>query len=113
MLQEASIWRSGLDLHSQLAVPLWDAALGGTATVHTLRGTASLAIPPGTQHGAVLSLAAAGVEREGAGRGQHHFEVLVELPRQVSSAEVALLQRLAELQRWRGGARSRRQGEAG
>lgn len=101
---EEGIWRRGLDLHSQLAVPLWDALLGGTATVSTLRGDARLTIPPGTQHGAVLSLAQAGVQREGDGRGScgaHHFEVVVELPRQVSSAEQELLQRLAELQRRR------------
>lgn len=109
--------RQGLDLHSQLAVPLWDALLGGTATVMTLRGTASLTIPPGTQHGAVLSLAHAGVEqgsssrdgwirsasgsRQQVARGSHHFEVCVQLPRDVGGAEEALLRRLRELQRQR------------
>ncbi|KAL4458990.1 hypothetical protein ABPG75_013855 [Micractinium tetrahymenae] len=131
--QEEGMWRRGLDLHSQLAVPLWDALLGGTATVATLRGAASLTIPPGTQHGAVLSLAHAGVEQDAGGsgdwgstasagaggwsrgggsssrgaagqqslRGSHHFEVCVQLPRELSSAEEALLRRLRELQRQR------------
>lgn len=107
MEDEEGIWRTGLDVHSQLAVPLCDALLGGTATVATLRGPASLPIPPGTQHGAVLSLAHAGVHREGEGegrpasRGAHHFRVVVQLTRQVGGAEQALLQRLAELQRAR------------
>lgn len=113
------MWRRGLDLHSRLSVPLWDALLGGTVTVTTLRGEASLAIPAGTQHGAVLSLASAGVEqpagsrgvssgggssrrgRQQAARGSHHFEVCVQLPRDVSSAEEALLLRLRELQHQR------------
>lgn len=99
--QEEGIWRRGLDLHSQLAVPLWDVCLGGTTTVATLHGDARLAIPPGTQHGAVLSVPRAGVRREGRGPrpcGSHHFEVLVQLPREVSGVEARLLQRLAQLQ---------------
>lgn len=102
--QEEGVWRQGLDLHSQLQVPVWDALLGGTATVATLRGAASLAIPPGTPHGAVLTLQREGVEREGGGpasRGAHHFRVSLQLPRQVSGAEQTLLQRLAELQQQR------------
>lgn len=96
------MWRQGLDLHSYLTIPLWDALLGGTANVSTLRGTASLAIPPGTQHGHVLSLRRAGVQREGGGpgaRGAHHFRVMLEVPREVSGTEQALLEQLAELQR--------------
>ena len=89
--------RRGLDLHSGVAVPLWDALLGGTAAVGTLRGATSLAIPPGTQHGTVLTLHGAGVAA-GQVCGAHHFEVQVQLPREVGSAERALLQRLAALQ---------------
>jgi len=103
------MWRQGLDLHSLLAVSLWDALLGATTTVRTLRGIASLTIPPGTQHGAVLSLAQAGVEREAGGqgldqvaaRGSHHFQVVLQLPREVSKPEAELLQRLAHLQQRR------------
>lgn len=105
MDSEEGIWRQGLDVHSRLAVPLWDALLGGTATVATLRGASSLPIPPGTQHGQVLSLPHAGVHREGRerpARGSHLFEVAVQLPSQLSSAEEALLLRLAELLRQRG-----------
>ena len=102
--QEAGLWRQGLDVHSHVEVPLWDAVLGGTAAVQTLRGGATLPIPPGTAHGAVLSLARAGVQVEGgaaAACGAHHFRVALQLPRQVSDAERSLLQRLAELQRSR------------
>lgn len=122
------MWRSGLDLHSRLLVPLWDALLGGTVTVTTLRGAASLTIPPGTQHGAVLSLASAGVEQEAGGRddgsgsgsrggagqqaarGSHHFEVCVQLPRDIGGEEEGLLQRLRELQHQQQQQREQRRG---
>lgn len=102
--QEAGWRRQGLDLHSPLAVPLWDALLGGTATVATLRGAARLDIPAGTAHGTVLTLPRAGVERAGGGaasRGAHHFKVHLSLPREVSGEEAELLRRLADLQRQR------------
>jgi hypothetical protein len=103
---ERGLRRQGLDVHSQLAVPLWDVLLGGTATVRTLRGDACLAIPPGTQHGAVLSLSQAGVHAEGRGRavrGSHHFQVRVQLPeaQQLTAAQQQLLERLADLQQQR------------
>lgn len=98
--------RQGLDLHSQLAVPLWDALLGGTHTVPTVWGDAPLSIPPGTQHGAVLSLARAGVRRQGS----HYFQVQLQLPRLVSTAERELLQQLATLQQ--GGKAAQRGGRS-
>ncbi|PRW59959.1 dnaJ-like protein subfamily A member 2-like [Chlorella sorokiniana] len=94
---EPGMWRRGLDLHSQLQVPFLDALLGGTHTVPTVWGNARLSIPPGTQHGSVLSLDQAGVRRQGS----HHFQVQLLLPREVSSAEQELLQQLAVLQRRR------------
>ncbi len=106
---EPGIWRSGLDLHSQLQVPFLDALLGGTHTVPTLWGDAALSIPPGTQHGAVLSLARAGVRRQGC----HHFQVQLQLPREVSSAEQELLQQLAVLQRRRRRRQQRGSSESG
>lgn len=102
--QEPGITRKGLDLHTSLRVPLWDALLGATARVTTLRGDARLDIPAGTAHGTVLTLPRAGVEREGGGaasRGAHHFRVHLALPREVSGEEAALLQRLADLQQQR------------
>jgi len=39
--------REGRDLHSPLALSLWDALLGGPAVVQTLRGSATLQVPPG------------------------------------------------------------------
>eukprot|EP00887_Chlorella_sp_A99_P006673 scaffold3.g6673.t1 len=97
------ISRQGQDLRSRLAVPLWDALLGGSATVATLYGEAQLPIPPGTQHGTVLALARAGVQRLGGQpheRGAHLFEVCLELPGPAGagSERQRLLRQLAALQ---------------
>ena len=40
-------WREGLDLFSNVAVPYTNAILGGTTQVSTVRGNATLDIPPG------------------------------------------------------------------
>ncbi|GAB4823321.1 hypothetical protein N2152v2_010367 [Parachlorella kessleri] len=102
--------REGRDLHSPLAVSLWDALLGGPAVVQTLRGRATLQVPPGTQHGATLSLPQQGLPRLGgpaAATGAHHFKVSVMLPHAeaMGEAEQQLLGQLACLRR----ARDRRQ----
>lgn len=39
--------REGVDIHSRLHVPLWDAILGAPAQVETLRGQATIQVPPG------------------------------------------------------------------
>lgn len=92
----AGVERRGLDLHSDVAVPLVVAILGGTVTVATLtEGPRPLRVPPGTPHGAQLT-----VERGGVlGRGAHHFRVRVSVPREVTPAEAAVLRRLAEVVR--------------
>lgn len=45
--QQAGLRRDGQDIHSKLPLPLWDAILGGPATVQTIRGQATIHIPPG------------------------------------------------------------------
>lgn len=124
-----AISRQGCDLRSRLRVPLWAALLGAEASVQTLWGHASLAIPPGTQHGALLAVAAAGAPQRGqpSERGAHLFEVCIQLPEldPGSEQERELLERLAVLrtrqqQREEGGraerparARQRQRGSTG
>jgi hypothetical protein len=45
--QQEGVRREGVDVHSQLALSLWDAILGGPATVETLRGSITIHVPPG------------------------------------------------------------------
>ncbi len=90
----AGVERKGMDLLSEVHVPLLVAILGGTVTVTTLtEGPRPLKVPPGTSHGTQLTLERGGV----LGRGAHHFRVRVKVPREVSPAEEAVLRRLAEV----------------
>ncbi len=73
--------RDGEDLHCTVAVPMVDAALGGTVTVEgILDGPTEITIAPGTQPGAVTTLRGHGMPRlrsEARGDLHAHFEVVV------------------------------------
>lgn len=94
--EHPQLWRRGMDLFSPLRVCYTDAILGATVTVTTVWGPRTLVVPPGTQHGALLGVTGAGMRRvtpggvslaagrdDGGGveeRGQHFFEVCVQVP---------------------------------
>ncbi len=44
---DANLQRRGDDLHSELALDLWDALLGARLPVDTVRGSRMLTVPPG------------------------------------------------------------------
>ena len=67
--------RAGHDIHSDVAVPMAVAALGGKTPVVTLHGRVNLAIPPGTSSGATLKLRGRGILG-----GDHIVRVMVTVP---------------------------------
>ena len=73
--------RDGDDLHCTITVPMADAALGATVTVaDILDGETEIAVAPGTQPGAVVTLRGRGMPRlrsEVRGDLHAHIEVLV------------------------------------
>ncbi|MBM5798639.1 MAG: molecular chaperone DnaJ, partial [Cyanobacteria bacterium K_Offshore_0m_m2_072] len=89
--------RDGLQIHSEVTLSYLQAILGDTIEVETVDGTEPLEIPPGTQPGAVLSLAGKGVPKLGnpVARGNHQFTVKVQLPTKLSGEERGLLEELA------------------
>lgn len=90
------LWRRGMDLYSPLLLCFTDAILGATVTVSTVWGSRMLEVPAGTQHGALLGVQGAGMRRARPGgvtsatgrddghggeeRGDHFFEVCVQVP---------------------------------
>lgn len=88
--------RDGDDLHCHVAVPMVDAALGTTVSVDAiLDGATEIAVPAGTQPGAVITLSGRGMPhlRSGA-RGNLHAHIDVVVPDRLDHREAELLREL-------------------
>jgi molecular chaperone DnaJ len=93
--------REGAHVHSVLAVSYPEAVLGAKIEVETIHGAETVDVPPGTQHAAQLRLRGKGVQRLGSrGHGDHVLHVALRVPetKDLSTDEIALLQKLAESQ---------------
>lgn len=74
--------REGDDVFSELSIPFTTAALGGSVQAETIDGLTELAIAPGTQHDTQVKLKGHGIpHRFRGGRGDHYFNVKVQVPR--------------------------------
>ena len=75
-------------------------ALGDTVEVPILKGKSELTIPPGTQPGQRLVLKGKGMPHlRGRGKGDLHYEVIVEVPTRLSTRQKEILdefQRVSE-----------------
>lgn len=90
--------RKGDNLHCELPITITEAALGARIEVPTLDGPVFMLIPPGTQNGQVFRVRGKGVPKVvGAGRGDLHVTVRVDIPRSVNSTVEAILRELERL----------------
>lgn len=91
--------RDGADLHIDLKVPFYTAALGGTVSAPTLSGNVSLRIQPGTQSGQTIRLRGKGLPqvRQKDAYGDLYAHVLVQVPTELTERERALLEELRAL----------------
>ena len=92
--------RDGTQTYCSIPVPYPVMALGGDITIPTIDGEEILSIPAGSESGKVFTLQRKGIVRvSGRGpRGNHHVQVVVEVPTSISAEEEDLLRQLAELQ---------------
>ncbi|MCA9314383.1 MAG: J domain-containing protein [Planctomycetes bacterium] len=84
--------RVGDDIHVDVHVPAWLAALGGRADVKTLDGTASVKIPVGTSSGRLLRLKGQGIRT-----GDLLARVLLDVPANPTDEQRALYEQLRDL----------------
>jgi curved DNA-binding protein len=82
----------GSDLHTDVAVAPWEAALGARVEVPTLTGSAKVAVPPGSSCGRRLRL-----RGQGLGDGDLYARVKIVVPKKLSGEERELFERLAEV----------------
>ena len=90
--------RTGADLYTDVAVPLFDAMLGGEVAVPTIKGRVMLTIPPETQNEQSLRLAGQGMPHLNSpeSKGDLYVVVKVVLPKDLSGEEKQLFQELKE-----------------
>ena len=84
-----------LEVHVPITVP--EAIQGATVEVPTLNGTKRIRVPAGTQHDTVQRLRGEGPPRAGGkGRGDIHYRLEVEMPRDLSREQKEALASFAE-----------------
>jgi curved DNA-binding protein len=79
----------GGDVYTDLPVAPWEAALGATVDVQTLRGRAKLKVPPGSSSGRRLRLRGEGLD------GDLYAEAKIMVPKKLSKRERELFEQLA------------------
>jgi curved DNA-binding protein len=91
----------GNDLHCDIPVEFYTAALGGKATIRTLKGLIKIDILKGTESGKILRLKNMGmpVYNEQGKFGDLYAKVLLVIPKNLTQKEIDLLTQLAELRK--------------
>ncbi len=86
------------DLHAELPVAVWEAALGAEVEVPTLRGRVTMKIPPETPSGKTFRLPGYGLPRlRGGGHGDQFVRVRIVMPGDLTARERELFEELRRL----------------
>lgn len=86
------------DVHVELPVAVWEAALGAEVAVPTLRGRVTMKIPPESGSGRTFRLPGYGIPHaRGGGRGDQYVRIRVVLPKELTARERALFEELRRL----------------
>lgn len=89
----------GLDIHTELAIPLYTAILGGKLTINTPGPSLSMNIPAGTDSGKIFRLKGKGMpafDNKGTA-GDLYIKAIVHIPANLSDEEKELFQQLSQL----------------
>jgi curved DNA-binding protein len=87
----------GRDLHVQVPVSPWEAALGATVPVDTPGGEVKLKVPPGSSSGRRLRLRGQGMPNPRGRPGDLYAELRIVLPRRLSQREQDLFEELSRV----------------
>jgi curved DNA-binding protein len=86
----------GRDLHLDLPVSPWEAALGAEVDVPTLNGRARLKVPPGSSSGRKLRLRGEGLPNPSGGSGDLYATVKIVVPKKLAKKERELFEKLRD-----------------
>jgi curved DNA-binding protein len=98
ILPHPTFERDGDDLHMEVPIDIYTAALGGEVRVSTLDGAVMLSIPPQTQSGKNFRLRGKGMPKLGdtGSKGDLYVKTRLVLPTPLSEQEVRALRELAQ-----------------
>lgn len=91
----------GRDIHAELPVTPWHAALGGEASVKTLNGNLKINIPAGSSSGRKIRLRGKGFPNPKGHDGDLFAEIKVMVPETLSDEERELFEKLQETSSFR------------
>ncbi|KAK8933274.1 Chaperone protein dnaJ 2 [Platanthera zijinensis] len=97
--EKPGIRREGLNLYSDINIDYTEAILGTKIKVETVEGSRDLCIPPGTQPGEVIKFSNMGVPnvKKPSVRGDHHFIVRVQIPKNIRFEYLLSLHKLKQV----------------
>jgi len=90
--------QTGLNIISEALVPFTVVALGGEIKVPTLKGSAMLKVPKGTQCNTTLRLKGQGIVNKKGNKGDQLVKILVDVPKRLNRKQEELLKELAKLE---------------
>jgi curved DNA-binding protein len=90
----------GRDLYLDLPVAPWEAALGATVEVPTLKGTARLRVPASSSSGRRLRLRGQGMPNPAGDPGDLYAVVKIVLPKTLTNDERKAFERLAKVSKF-------------
>jgi curved DNA-binding protein len=98
LLPDPRFERKNEDLHTEAAIDLYTAVLGGQINVSTLSGNVMLKIPAGTQPGQTFRLAGRGMPhlRNAQSFGDLFVKMKVQLPRNLNQKQRELFEQLSK-----------------
>ena len=98
VLPHPTFERDGLNIISDTFVPFTVAALGREIEVPTLKGSAMLKIPKGTQSNKTLRLRGQGIVDNKGNKGDQLVKILIDVPKKLSKKQEELLKEFAGLE---------------
>jgi len=99
VLPDEALRRSGNDIICEAAITYTQAALGADIEVPALDGTLKVSVPPGSQHGDVVTIKGAGLPDPRTGRrGDQHVQLRLIVPKKLSKKHEQLLRELARIE---------------
>lgn len=87
----------GCDLHTNLYLTPWEAALGTKTQIESIDESVALYIPPGIQSGEQVKIAQKGYKDGKGGRGNLVAEVKIMVPTELNNNEKELFEKMAEI----------------